>query len=161
MRRLPCGCGGGELETARGTRAWTSLRGMRVSAYSNEGSQAVAFGSASALWTKRPSPCRGARVIRIFSNPAAPGRTGFLRRLARGVAGDGVTVNSWLPGLHETGRIAALHGSGADLAAGVPAGFIGDPADFGRIGAFVCSEHARYLTGTAIQVDGGAYGALL
>src|SRR5205823_4795886 len=43
----------------------------------------------------------------------------------------------------------------------VAAGVIGDPADFGRIGAFVCSEHARYLTGTAIQVDGGAYGGLL
>ena len=41
-------------------------------------------------------------------------------------------------------------------AAGIPAGVIGDPADFGRIGAFVCSEHARYLTGTAIQVDGGS-----
>ena len=72
-----------------------------------------------------------------------------------------MTVNSLLPGLHETERIAALHGSSADLAAGIPAGFIGDPADFGSIGAFVCSEQARYLTGTAIQVDGGAYGALL
>jgi 3-oxoacyl-[acyl-carrier protein] reductase len=97
----------------------------------------------------------------ILSNTSRAGLTGFLRTLAREVAGDGVTVNSLLPGLHETERIAALHGSGADLAAGVPAGFIGDPADFGTIGAFLCSEHARYLTGTAIQVDGGLYGALL
>jgi 3-oxoacyl-[acyl-carrier protein] reductase len=97
----------------------------------------------------------------ILSNTARAGLTGFLRTLAREVAGDGVTVNSLLPGLHETERIAALHGSPAQLAAGIPAGFIGDPADFGRIAAFVCSEHARYLTGTAIQVDGGAYGALL
>ena len=97
----------------------------------------------------------------ILSNTARAGLTGFLRTLAREVAGDGVTVNSLLPGLHETERIAALHGNGAALAAGIPAGFIGDQADFGRIGAFVCSEHARYLTGAAIQVDGGAYGALL
>ena len=97
----------------------------------------------------------------ILSNTARAGLTGFLRTLAREVAGDGVTVNSLLPGLHETERIAALHGTSSDLAAGVPAGFVGDPGDFGRIGAFVCSEHARYLTGTAIQVDGGAYGALL
>jgi len=97
----------------------------------------------------------------ILSNTARAGLTGFLRTLSREVAGDGVTVNSLLPGLHETERIAALHGNSGDLAAGIPAGFIGDPGDFGRIGAFVCSEHARYLTGAAIQVDGGAYGALL
>ena len=97
----------------------------------------------------------------ILSNTARAGLTGFLRTLAREIAADGVTVNSLLPGLHETERIAALHGSDAGLAAGVPAGFLGDPGDFGRIGAFVCSEHARYMTGTAIQVDGGAYGGLL
>jgi 3-oxoacyl-[acyl-carrier protein] reductase len=98
----------------------------------------------------------------ILSNTARAGLTGFLRTLAREVAGDGVTVNSLLPGLHATERVAALHGGSVDaLAAEVPAGFIGDPSDFGEIGAFVCSEQARYLTGTAIQVDGGAYGALL
>lgn len=97
----------------------------------------------------------------ILSNTARAGLTGFLRTLSREVAGDGVTVNSLLPGLHATERIAALQGTGVDLAAGIPAGFIGDPGDFGAIGAFVCSEPARYLTGTAIQVDGGAYGALL
>jgi len=97
----------------------------------------------------------------ILSNTARAGLTGFLRTLSREVASDGVTVNSLLPGLHETERIAALHASSADLATGIPAGFLGDPGDFGRIGAFVCSEYARYMTGTAIQVDGGAYGALL
>jgi 3-oxoacyl-[acyl-carrier protein] reductase len=97
----------------------------------------------------------------ILSNTARAGLTGFLRTLAREVAGDGITVNSLLPGLHATERIAALHGSTEALATGVPAGFIGDPSDFGQIAAFVCSEQARYLTGTAIQVDGGAYGALL
>jgi 3-oxoacyl-[acyl-carrier protein] reductase len=97
----------------------------------------------------------------ILSNTARAGLTGFLRTLSREVAHDGVTVNSLLPGLHATERIAALHGSGADPAGGVPAGFIGDPGDFGRVGAFVCSEHARYMTGTAIQVDGGVYGGLL
>jgi 3-oxoacyl-[acyl-carrier protein] reductase len=97
----------------------------------------------------------------ILSNTARAGLTGFLRTLAREVAGDGVTVNSLLPGIHATERTAALHGDGADPAAGIPAGFVGDPGDFGRVGAFVCSEHARYLTGTAIQVDGGAYGGLL
>ena len=97
----------------------------------------------------------------ILSNTARAGLTGFLRTLAREVAADGVTVNSLLPGLHATERTQALHSGGGDPAAGIPAGVVGDPADFGRIAAFVCSEHARFLTGTAIQVDGGAYQALL
>jgi len=97
----------------------------------------------------------------ILSNTARAGLTGFLRTLAREVAHDGVTVNSLLPGLHATERVAALHGDSGDPAAGIPAGVLGDPADFGRVAAFVCSQHARFLTGTAIQVDGGAYEALL
>jgi 3-oxoacyl-[acyl-carrier protein] reductase len=97
----------------------------------------------------------------ILSNTARAGLTGFLRTLSGAVVRDGVTVNSLLPGSHATERIATLYGSGADLEAQVAAGELGDPADFGRIGAFVCSEHARFLTGTAIQVDGGAYAALL
>jgi len=97
----------------------------------------------------------------ILSNTARAGLTGFLRTLAREIAADGVTVNSLLPGLHATERTRALHGDGGNPAAGVPAGKIGDAADFGRIAAFLCSQHASYVTGAALQVDGGVYGALL
>jgi 3-oxoacyl-[acyl-carrier protein] reductase len=97
----------------------------------------------------------------ILSNTARAGVTGFLKTLAREVAADGVTVNSLLPGLHATERVAALHGGEGDPAAGVPAGVIGDPHDFGQFAAFLCSESARYVTGTATTVDGGAYAALL
>jgi len=98
----------------------------------------------------------------ILSNTARAGLTAFLRTLAREVAADGVTVNSLLPGLHATERLKGLYGGNAtDAAAGIPAGKVGDPADFGAIAAFLCSEHANYVTGTAIQVDGGAYAALL
>ena len=58
----------------------------------------------------------------ILSNTARAGVTGFLKTLAREIAADGVTVNSLLPGLHATERIAALHGGGGDPAAGIPAG---------------------------------------
>jgi 3-oxoacyl-[acyl-carrier protein] reductase len=95
--------------------------------------------------------------VLILSNTARAGATGFLKTLAREVAGDGVTVNSLQPGLHATDRLHQLRGDdlGA-LAAGVPAGVIGDPADFGRIAAFLCSDAARFVTGAAIPVDGGA-----
>jgi 3-oxoacyl-[acyl-carrier protein] reductase len=39
---------------------------------------------------------------------------------------------------------------------GIPAGGVGDPDDFGRLAAFLCSEHAGFITGAAIPVDGGA-----
>jgi 3-oxoacyl-[acyl-carrier protein] reductase len=94
----------------------------------------------------------------ILSNTARAGATGFLKTLAREVAGDGVTVNSLQPGLHDTERV---HQLGNADAAGIPAGVIGRPEDFGTIAAFVCSEHARFLTGSAIQVDGGTYAGLL
>ena len=84
------------------------------------------------------------------------------RRSRREVAADGVTVNSLLPGLHETARVTALYADDdrADLAGAIPARTLGQAEDFGRIGAFLCSEHARYVTGTATPVDGGAYARL-
>ena len=98
----------------------------------------------------------------ILSNTARAGVTGFLKTLAREIAGDGVTVNSLLPGLHATARVAALGGGdGSGLTAGIPAGVLGDPHDFGQFAAFLCSEGARYVTGTATPVDGGADAALL
>ena len=97
----------------------------------------------------------------ILSNTARAGVTGFLKTLAREIAADGVTVNSLLPGLHATERVAQLHSGEGNPAAGIPAGVIGDPLDFGQFAAFLCSEQARYVTGTATTVDGGAYAALL
>src|SRR5205807_3240939 len=75
----------------------------------------------------------------ILSNTARAGATGFLKTLAREVAADGVTVNSVQPGLHATDRLTALHGGDkAQAAAGIPAGELGRPEDFGAIVAFLC-----------------------
>ncbi|HKA94369.1 MAG TPA: SDR family oxidoreductase [Acidimicrobiia bacterium] len=93
----------------------------------------------------------------ILSNTARAGATGFLKTLAREIAGDGVTVNSLQPGIHDTERVRQL---GTDTR-GIPAGSMGRPEDFGAIAAFVCSQHAQFLTGTAIHIDGGAYAGLL
>ena len=95
----------------------------------------------------------------ILSNTARAGATGFLKTLSSEVASDGVTVNSIQPGVHLTDRLSQMMPPGAveDLAKGIPAGEIGDPRDFGRVAAFLCSEHARFITGAAIPVDGGQY----
>jgi 3-oxoacyl-[acyl-carrier protein] reductase len=93
----------------------------------------------------------------ILSNTARAGATGYLKTLAREVAADGVTVNSLQPGLHDTERVRQL---GEPDASGIPAGELGRPADFGAVAAFLCSDHARFLTGAAIPVDGGAHAGL-
>jgi 3-oxoacyl-[acyl-carrier protein] reductase len=93
----------------------------------------------------------------ILSNTARAGLTGFLKTLASEVAGDGVTVNSLQPGRHATDRLRSLYGSDlSDAAAGIPAGKLGEPDDFGQIAAFLCSDAAKFITGAAIPVDGGA-----
>ena len=93
----------------------------------------------------------------ILSNTARAGATGFLKTLATEVAPHGVTVNSVQPGLHATDRLLSLHdGDPAAAARGVPTRTVGRPEDFGAVVAFLASDHARFVTGAAIPVDGGA-----
>lgn len=92
----------------------------------------------------------------ILSNTARAGVTGFLKTLAREIAGHGITVNSLQPGLHLTDRLATLYPDPSAVAASIPAGRLGDPDDFGNVAAFLCSEHAKFVTGVALPLDGGA-----
>jgi len=91
----------------------------------------------------------------ILSNTARAGLTGFLKTLAREIAADGITVNTLQPGLHLTGRLAALYPDPDALGATIPAGFVGDPDDFGHVAAFMCSAHVRFMTGVSVPLDGG------
>jgi len=97
----------------------------------------------------------------ILSNTARAGATGFLKSVALEVATDGVTVNSVQPGFHETDRLRNLNTDLDAVAASVPAGVIGQPHDFGAAVAFLCSEHAAYITGVHLPIDGGSYRGLL
>ncbi len=95
----------------------------------------------------------------ILSNTARAGLTAFLKTTATAVAGDGVTVNSAMPGSHATDRIKHLYGDNPDVG-NIPSGALGRPEDFGATIAFLCSDHARYITGTALALDGGGYPGL-
>lgn len=91
------------------------------------------------------------------SSAARAAVTSFLKVLARQVAPDGVTVNSLQPGIHATDRIASLSAEGVDeLRTRIPVGVPGRPEHFGAVATFMCSEHARFVTGVAVPVDGGA-----
>jgi 3-oxoacyl-[acyl-carrier protein] reductase len=92
----------------------------------------------------------------ILSNTARAGVTGFLKTLATEVAPHGITVNSVQPGSHATDRLRSTHGGDLEAASHIPTRTIGRPEDFGAIVAFLCSDQARFITGAAIPVDGGA-----
>lgn len=97
----------------------------------------------------------------LASSVARAGLTSFLRITAREVAGDGVTVNSCQPGTHWTDRVSKIVPDRATAAKGIPAGITGDPDDFGAAVAFLCSEQAKFITGTGLLVDGGQATGLL
>ena len=97
----------------------------------------------------------------ILSNTARAGLTGFLKTLAREIVGSGVTVNSILPGFHDTERVRGVNPDPDAIAAAIAAGTMGRPVDFGQVAAFLCSDPARFITGAALQVDGGVYAGLL
>jgi 3-oxoacyl-[acyl-carrier protein] reductase len=93
----------------------------------------------------------------VYSNASRAGLTGYLKTLATEVISDGVTVNTILPASQITKRLENMIGKGLDgFLAGLPAGRGGDPRDFGRVAAFLCSEPANYVTGVALPVDGGS-----
>jgi 3-oxoacyl-[acyl-carrier protein] reductase len=97
--------------------------------------------------------------VLMLSNAERSAELAAYKTLARHVAGDGVTVNTLLTGRIATARAAAMHGSldaaEAAAAASVPAGRMGRPEEMAWAAAFLCSDRAAYITGTAIAVDGG------
>ena len=104
-----------------------------------------------------------------LSSGARAGLTSFLASVSRSFMDRNVTINNILPGKFDTDRIRATFKFGAERAgtsveaererqAGqIPAKRLGDPDEFGRTCAFLCSVHAGYLSGQSIKLDGGLF----
>lgn len=87
---------------------------------------------------------------------AKAGVIGMTKCLARELASRGVTVNAVAPGYIDTDMTAVLPQKVKDaVLAQIPLGRMGKPEDIARTVAFLASEHAGYITGQVIQVDGG------
>ncbi len=100
----------------------------------------------------------------ILSNAERSAALAAYKTLARDVAPDGVTINTLLTGTIATERMVSLAGSSQAAeqyaAATVPAGRIGRPEEMAWAAAFLCSERAAFITGTALAVDGGMLSAV-
>lgn len=107
-----------------------------------------------------------------ISTAARAGLTGLMAGIARAVAPDGVTINNLLPFKFATDRIETTLGFAAGRKGisveeersrqmhDIPCGRFGDPAEFGKLCAFLCSQHAGYITGQNIRLDGGYHRAV-
>jgi 3-oxoacyl-[acyl-carrier protein] reductase len=86
-----------------------------------------------------------------LSNTARAALWAWTKTAAQDLADDGITANLAAPGLHATDRL---------IERGVT-GRTGEPADFGKVVAFLCSQPAGFISGVALGVDGGAVTGLL
>src|ERR1700691_1562421 len=120
---------------------------------------------------------RGAILFTLAISAKAPGASSepssvtraagmaLMKALSKELAPEGIRVNAVLIGLIESGqwvRLVAGSGTGTQEfydrfaeSAGIPLGRFGRAAEFADLGCFLLSQRASYLTGTAINLDGG------
>lgn len=103
----------------------------------------------------------------VLSNIGRSALAAYLKTLAGEVAAEGVTVNMVLPGRIDTDRVRSLDADraargdrpaeevAAEYAATIPTGRYGTVEEFGAVAAFLCSQQAAYVTGSAVRCDGG------
>ena len=84
------------------------------------------------------------------------GLIGLTKAVARELASRNVLVNAVAPGFIDTDMTRALTDQQRDaLRAQIPLGRLGQPADVARAVLFLASDHADYITGQVLVVDGG------
>ena len=99
----------------------------------------------------------------LLSNAVRPGVAGMMKTLADDLGPHNITINVVCPGKILTDRLlggakqAGLSRDEFVARAGldVPLGRVGTPEEFANVMVFLASERASYVTGVALQVDGG------
>lgn len=109
----------------------------------------------------------------IFSNTFRAGLAGFCKTVSNNYAAHGITANCVCPGFTATERLWELANARAEggsqtpaevmegFSATIPARRLGKPEELAALIAFLASDQAAYITGTAIPVDGGMMKSLI
>jgi 3-oxoacyl-[acyl-carrier protein] reductase len=129
---------------------------------------AAALGDGGSICLVLSSSARAPIPGLAISNGLRPGLAMVAKTLADELGPRGVRVNGLLPGRIATDRMRELDGLGTGDAEGtrarnsmaIPLRRYGEPAEFGRVAAFVLSPAASYLTGLMVPIDGGALRSL-
>jgi NAD(P)-dependent dehydrogenase (short-subunit alcohol dehydrogenase family) len=115
------------------------------------------------------------KVPRPNSSPTAIMRAGGLsltKVLSKELAADGIRVNAVVLGFIRSGQWEREHANRSETssldtfyeqsaaASQIPLGHFGRPQDVGQLIAFLCSREGSYISGTAINCDGGSCDAL-
>ena len=102
-----------------------------------------------------------------ISNTLRASLANWAKTLSFEVAGDNVTVNMLMPGRIGTERLEqvyklnaerigmSIEEARAEVAAEIPMGRVGRVEEFAALAAFLASDNASYITGTATAIDGG------
>jgi 3-oxoacyl-[acyl-carrier protein] reductase len=75
----------------------------------------------------------------------------FAKSIAREYAAHGVLANAVAPALIDTEMIRGI----PDLRDRIPLGRYGKPQEVADVAAFLCSDHATFVTGEIVDVNGG------
>jgi len=133
------------------------------------GMKAAGFGRIiNVLSTSVKQPIDGLGI----SNTVRSAVANWAKTMANELGGFGITVNNVLPGYTNTQRLQYLFANQAEKAgllpedilkktvSLIPAGRLGEPAEFGAAVAFLCSPAAAYINGINLPVDGGRLSGL-
>jgi 3-oxoacyl-[acyl-carrier protein] reductase len=100
-----------------------------------------------------------------LSNAVRPGIVGWAKTLARELGPKGITVNTIAPGRIDTDRLSQIYGTNPQAReqaeAEIPLRRFGRPDEIARVVCFLASDHASYVTGAVVPVDGGLTRSLL
>jgi 3-oxoacyl-[acyl-carrier protein] reductase len=95
----------------------------------------------------------------VISNVIRSGLTSMTKTLSRELGPYNIAINNILPGYVETDRLKTLSDKPEikeEWLNRTALKRFADPSELGRVGAFLCSDAASYITGTDLLVDGGA-----
>ena len=89
---------------------------------------------------------------------AKSGIHGFTKALAQEGARFGITVNAIAPGYIDTDMVAAVPEPVLEkIVAKIPVGRLGQASEIARGVSFLCSEHAEFVTGSTMSINGGQH----